>query len=272
MKNLVSAEWLKVHAEENDLILLDASMKPPGESTEEKSSFSLPGARFFDIKGAFSKAEAPFPSTFPEAAQFEEEAQKLGIDKDSKIVVFDYKGIFSSARAWWMFKTMGHEAVAVLDGGLPEWQAKGFPTESLMDRSYPTGNFEAKLQPENVLCYADILKNTEDPDFVVVDARSQGRFEGTAEEPRKHLQSGHIPGSINIPYTSLLDGNCYKPKEELQAIFNEKLPEGKEFVFSCGSGISACIVLLALELVRPGSRKVYDGSWTEWAERQGLTK
>ena len=114
MKNLVSAEWLKVHAEENDLILLDASIKPPGESTGEKSSFSLPGARFFDIKGAFSKAEAPFPSTFPEAAQFEEEAKKLGIDKDSKIVVFDYKGIFSSARAWWMFKTMGHEV-----GGRP---------------------------------------------------------------------------------------------------------------------------------------------------------
>lgn len=263
MENLVSIKWLKDNYYDSDLVLLDCSL-----NVDVTSHKSIPGSQYFDIKKAFSDRTSAFPNAIPTADQFENECQKLGIDRTSKIVVFDHKGIYSSPRAWWLFKTMGHESVAVLDGGLPAWIKAGHETE-ILNSSDRNGNFEAKLSAPNVKSFEDVLDNIKTKSFLLVDARSQGRFEGVAPEPRKTLKSGHIPNSKNMPFTSLLTDGKLRPKNELQQIF-KALDDDREFVFSCGSGITACILALASEVSGHPCRSIFDGSWTEWAERNGL--
>lgn len=270
MKKIVSVDWLKEHLYDEDLILLDASFKSVDGNESHLQSETIPGARYFDIKGDFSDKSSDLPNTLLAESQFELECQKLGINKTSKIVVFDSKGIYSSPRAWWLFKTMGHDRVAVLDGGLPEWIEKGYLTESKKVEEYKLGNFKASYQEQLVKNYEDVLENLESKSFTVVDARSQGRFNGTEKEPRAHLKSGSIPDSKNIPYTTVLKNGKFKSESELKEIFESYAESGKDLVFSCGSGITACIIMLASEKVCEGNKSVFDGSWTEWAERQNL--
>jgi thiosulfate/3-mercaptopyruvate sulfurtransferase len=272
MNNLISVEQLKGIINDSNLILLDASLPKPvqGEASEFQN-MGIPSARYFDLKGKFSDKDSKFPNTLPPEAQFEREAQKLGISSDSKIVVYDNLGIYSSPRVWWMFKVMGHDNIAVLNGGLPEWtKAGGELVELNKEEVYEKGDFKASLQSEFVKSYQDILKNIENPSFTIVDARSSGRFEGTAPDPRKHLQSGHIPNSINIPFQELLEDGKFKSKTELKVIFAERYKTDQQLVFSCGSGLTACIVMLATEIAYQKSPYLYDGSWTEFAELQGL--
>ncbi len=271
MNELVSVKWLNEHLNDSDLIILDVSLQSTVDGLQSKHELlSIPGARYFDLKEKFSDKSNPFPNTLPTETQFEMECKNLGINRDSKIVVFDNKGIYSSPRVWWMFKVMGHESVAVLDGGLPEWINHDFATESKRKKQYDQGNFKAHFQEKWVKSYQDVLNNIEENEFCVVDARSEGRFNGIDPEPRKHLKSGQIPRSVNLPYTSVLKDNKYKPKAELQIIFEALCDEEKDLVFSCGSGLTACIILLARELVCPKGLYLYDGSWTEWAELQNL--
>ncbi|MFK7936333.1 MAG: sulfurtransferase [Saprospiraceae bacterium] len=270
MTELVSTKWLAAHQNDKDLIILDASIKKVTASTSTENNLTIAGARFFDIKGSFSDSNSAFPNTLPPAAQFELECQKLGINSHSKIVVFDKLGVYSSPRAWWMFRVMGHENVAVLDGGLPAWIKDGYPTTPQTDETYPTGNFKATFQPKLVKSYQDIVENIETEQFNVLDARSAGRFNGTAPEPRKHLQSGHIPKSTSLPFTEVLENGKYKSADELQAIFENKNLSDNDLVFSCGSGITACIIMLASEIAYKKSPYIYDGSWSEWAELQNL--
>lgn len=265
MNNLVSVQWLRAQLKDQDLVILDASLA-------QESSAGIPGAKFMELKTAFASHESDLPNTFPSAEQFEEECQKLGINSNSKIVVYDQKGIFSSPRAWWLFKTFGHEQVAVLDGGLPEWLNQGYSTAGLSHESTAKGNFKAELKKDHIKFYEDVLKNTQDRAFTVVDARSKGRFEGTTPEPREGLLSGCIPASVSLPYTEVLHKGLYKSPEQLRQIFEDLNLLDKNLVFSCGSGISACIILLAREQVQRGDLKIYDGSWTEWAIRQELLK
>ena len=165
---------------------------------------------------------------------------------------------------------MGHSNIAVLDGGLPEWIKNGFETEQKEFKTYDNGNFEAILQPSNVKFYEDILSNISSQNAVLIDVRPKGRFDGTKSEPRKSLKSGHIPNSVNIPYKNVLDDGKYKSVEDLKNLFGEKTFENEDLIFSCGSGITACIVLLASELILENNKSVYDGSWTEWATKQDL--
>lgn len=261
---LVSAVWLRDHLEDSELILLDAS------SIFDPSN-GIKGALHFDIKNVFSDSDSPFPNTFPPTQQFEKEYQQLGIDRDSHLIVFDNKGIFTSPRVWWMFKTMGHEKISVLDGGIPHWHSLGFPTGALPAINTHKGTFKATLNQEALSSYEQITENINTQSCQLVDARSQGRFEGTAPEPRAHIKSGHIPHAINLPYTAVLDGNRFKSKEALEAIFQDRKFSKKPLIFSCGSGITACILLLAYYLVSGNMSSVYDGSWTEWAEKNERT-
>lgn len=217
----------------------------------------------FDIKNNFSNTQNALPNTFPSTAQFTAESQKLGINKNSIIVVYDSAGIYSSPRVWWMFKTMGHSEVYVLDGGLPEWIKEGFPTEQQQSISYPKGDFEGKLKPESIKNKEQILQNISNPDAILMDARSSDRFFATSEESRTGLRSGHIPGSMNVPFAELLQDGKYKSKTKLTSILKLK-SNNQPLWFTCGSGITACIVLLACELISHSPKAIYDGSWTEW--------
>lgn len=271
MNELVSVEWLYQNLNNQDLIVLDTSLATTIEGkTSELQLSTIPNARYFDLKGKFSNTNSPFPNTVPSAEQFELEAQKLGINQNSKIVVFDNRGVYSSPRVWWLFKTMGHEQISVLDGGLPEWLKNEFPTEIRETKNYELGNFKANFQKGFIKSYEDIVENIHHQNFTIIDARSEGRFKGAEPEPRKHLKSGHIPNSINIPYTSVLEDGKFKSKEKLQELFKNKELNDQDLVFSCGSGLTACIVMLANELVDSNKKLLFDGSWTEWAERQGL--
>ncbi|MBT8292564.1 MAG: sulfurtransferase [Eudoraea sp.] len=271
MKELVSIGWLSENLGKKELILLDASLDMTAHGKySEYNDLTIPNAKYFDLKRNFSDRRSDLPNTLPPKEQFEIECQKLGINRTSEIVVFDNLGIYSSPRVWWMFKIMGQKNVSVLDGGLPEWMKKGLKTEKRKKQIYELGNFEASFTENFIVKYCDIQKNIENRTFTLIDARSEGRFNGTEEEPRKQLKSGHIKGSINIPFEEVLNNGKYKSKAELKRLFNDKCNIENNLVFSCGSGLTACILLLASEIAFKKSKYVYDGSWTEWAEKNNL--
>lgn len=270
MKNpVVSVSWLKEHLDDSDLIILDASQTT--NQNKEKSQFGelqIKGARFFDIKNDFSDTTNPLPNTLPHPEAFTEAARKLGINSNSKIVVYDSIGIYTSPRAWWLFTIMGHKNVWVLDGGLPAYAKENLLVETIEKRNYETGNFESNFNPDLVKTKEEILSNINSKESLLIDARSSDRFFGETKEPREGLRSGHIPDSINIPYTSVLQDGKFLPKEELEKI----LPRhNKPLLFTCGSGVTACIDLIAYEIIGDSNPKaVYDGSWTEWGQIESL--
>ncbi|MBU0942172.1 MAG: sulfurtransferase [Bacteroidetes bacterium] len=270
MKNtLVSIDWLKNNLQDPNLIILDASQQVnQANVSPEFTGIQIEGARFFDIKNDFSDSSNPLPNTFPDPKAFAIAAQNLGINTTSKIVVYDSLGIYSSPRAWWLFQIMGHENVWVLDGGLPAWVKADFPIEKISPNTFAPGNFESNFNPSMVKNTADVLDNIKSKTAVLIDARSNDRFLGLTPEPRAGLRSGHIPGAINIPYTDLVQNGYFLSKEKLKAI----LPNQETaLIFSCGSGITACIDYLAYEIIGSSNdRSVYDGSWTEWGQSESL--
>ncbi|NOQ70505.1 MAG: sulfurtransferase [Crocinitomix sp.] len=272
MKTLVTVDWLHENFHDKNLVLLDASIQSTAEGkTSIHKSITIKNARYFDLKNKFANLTSRFPNTIPTVEQFELEAKKLGINRDSKIIVFDNIGSYTSPRVWWLFKIMGHQNVAVLNGGLPAWIDKGYETSEKHIEADVRGDFSANFQEEILKNYKDILINVDAEKFTVIDARSKGRFDGIEPEPRKHLQSGRIPNSVNIPYKDLLTDGEFKSQSELRKIFETKLASDQELVFSCGSGLTACIVMLAGHIAGYESKNLYDGSWSEWAELQGLT-
>ena len=261
--NLVSVNWLHSRLKAENLVVLDATI---GKimNLESPTSLQIPNARFFDIKKKFSNTEAQFPNTFPSEAQFEAEAIALGINKDSAIIVYDDKGIYSSARAWWLFKCFGHNNVAVLDGGLPDWVAKGYEVNHKHSKNTIKGNFIAKIKPEGIINIETLQTIIDDKSRTIIDARSAERFNGEVPEPRAGLRSGTISQSINIPFLELIENSKLKPVDELQAIFAKIGSKEQELVFSCGSGITACILALGATLANYKKISIYDGSWTEY--------
>lgn len=263
--SLVSAEWVYKNLNNPDLLILDASIP---KVTELKPSLGLPpivGAQFFDIKNKFSKPKAPFPNTVPNLKQFNTQAQKLGINNYNAIVVYDDKGIYSSARCWWLFKAFGFQNIAVLDGGSPHWLAANYPVAKKLNKQKPKpGNFTGKYNPDYFMFFKDIKQIENSSAHLILDARNNERFIGLVKEPREGLRSGNIPNSKNIPYASLMDGYKLKSKEGLKRIFKTNDIEDKKLVFTCGSGITACILALAAEHIGISDFAVYDGSWTEY--------
>ena len=263
---LVSNVWLAENIDNKHVIVLDATLPKAtaGNNQGGVSSDRIPGARFFDIKNSFSVSEAPYPNTRVDGTTFNKMAQKLGINNDSIIVAYDDHGIYSSARAWWMFKAMGHAKVAVLDGGLPSWKSSGYPTEDKLLEDYALGSFEGLYDASFFKDSQDVLKDLENDKELVIDARADERFQGLVEEPRKGLRSGHIPHSSNIPFTSILQNGEMKDLEEVSVLMQKTLVKNKNVTFSCGSGITACVLALGATLVGRNKMAIYDGSWTEW--------
>ncbi|MFE8424997.1 sulfurtransferase [Tenacibaculum sp. ZH5_bin.1] len=267
---IVSVDWLHDNLSADNLIVLDATIQKVGVKTDnKKEKQQIKDAVFFDLKSVFLDVEAEYPNTIPSEKYFETEAQRLGINNDSCIVVYDDLGVYSSPRVWWLFKVFGFENVAVLNGGLPTWKDAGYTVESKKEREFLIGNFKANLNKGKISVTEEVLKASLD-NKVILDARSKGRFYATEPEPRKDLIGGHIPNSKSLPYAELQLNGKMKSKEELQKIFSEVNPSKEEMIFSCGSGITACILALGAEEAGKTNYSVYDGSWTEWASRLDL--
>lgn len=271
MNEIVSVDWLYEHLGEKNLLILDASMNKISESNSVNLELeTIPNSLFFDINTHFSDPKSDFPNTLLSPTLFEVECRKLGINNSSKIVVFDNLGVYSSPRVWWMFRTMGFQNIAVLDGGLPQWKKHNYPVEIRKKMGKREGDFTASFNPDFVIDYTQIQENIESKYFMLVDARSAGRFLGTQNEPRKELKSGNIPNSINIPFEEVLQHGKFKTHKELTRLFEEKATSADTLVFSCGSGLTACIVLVANRIIGWNNLAVYDGSWCEWAEKNQL--
>lgn len=264
---LLSISQLQQMLGSPDLILLDAS--PASNASKLEPPFpgrQLPGARHINLKRDFSDPESPLPNTLLSPEAFTTACQQLGINQDSQIVVYDNLGIYTSPRVWWMFKIMGHDQVAVLDGGQPAWIKAGLPHEPVQEKQVTPGNFIAKYQEglEHDANY--ILETLGSDELCILDARSEGRFQGTAPEPRAGLASGHIPHSKSLPFKEVLRDGHFLPKKELQNLLQKYQLENKKLLFTCGSGLTACITLLACHLALDNSLALYDGSWTEWGQ------
>ena len=264
----VSIEWLLAHLNQPNLVILDATKTKVGqkELSEEAKTKRIPRARIFDLQKIFKDQDATLPNTMPSPEYFEKEAQKIGINNESVIVIYDHHGVYSSPRAWWIFKAMGHENVAVLDGGFPAWKNANLPIAIQTNHNGGEGNFKANYQSKLIKSAAEILENLNNKDISILDARSDGRFHGTAPEPRADLKSGHIPGSQSLPSSKIIkDGKLLSP-EELKEIYEAFDLENKEVIFSCGSGMTACVIALGAEIAGHHSKAIFDGSWTEWGD------
>jgi thiosulfate/3-mercaptopyruvate sulfurtransferase len=262
---LVSVRWLADHLDAPDLVLLDASMQPPGTVAPANAEDDrIASARIFDFDKRICAPDTSLPHMMPSAELFTREVRGLGVNQTSRIVVYDRIGIFSSPRAWWMFKAMGHDAVAVLDGGLPAWRAAGLPTEHGPRQPGAPGDFVAKPRPE-LFCDADRVAEALESDRVaVLDARSEGRFAGRDLEPRPGLRAGHMPNALNLPFSAVQASGRMRSPEELSVLLSATVGNRKTLVFSCGSGVTACTLALAAELAGYSDKAVYDGSWSEW--------
>ena len=265
---LVSAKWLKDHLDAPDVRVVDASWHLPSEkrnALEEYNAAHIPGAVFFDID-EIADTESGLPHMLPSATLFSSRARKMGLGSGNKIVVYDTRGLFSAARVWWMFRVMGHRDVCVLDGGLPKWRADGYAVEDLAPRPRER-HFIARVNRELVRDKDQVKSANATGQEQLIDARGPGRFRGEEPEPREGMRSGHIPGSKNVPYASLLgEDGTVKALDDLQALFVDAgLDFDQPVVTTCGSGVTACMLVLALELLGKTDVAVYDGSWSEWS-------
>ena len=263
---LVSVSWLEANIGKDAVVVLDASMAPIGAAPPPRPAESryIPGARVFDFDHRICDRASPLPHMMPSAEAFQTELRALGVNRDSQVVVYDKVGIFSSPRAWWMLRSMGHDAVAVLDGGLPAWVAAGLPTESTPGQPSAPGDFVSRPQP-GFFCDADRVAEVLDrAGYVVLDARSPGRFEGREPEPRQGLRAGHMPGALNLPFSAVQREGRMLPPDELRQLYAGKAGERDRLVFSCGSGVTACVLALGATLAGRSELSVYDGSWSEW--------
>ena len=264
---VVSATWLFENLENPNLIILDASPRENKSNLiPEFTNIQIKGARKFDMETVFLDKDNPIPNMIPGERIFEKECRKLGINKDSLIVVYDNLGVYTSPRVWWMFKAMGHSQIAVLDGGLSAWKNALLPTESIYKNETLSGNFKAEYNSALVVDANSLLENIKTKKVQVVDARSEERFCGVTPEPRENMSSGHIPNSINLPFEKVLHKGKMKPENELREIFKNLNIENQPLAFTCGSGITACIILLASELISENKKVLYDGSWSEWGQ------
>ncbi len=266
---LVSTDWLARHLHDSNVVVVDASWYMPAAGRSGHAEYlqsHLPGAVFFGIDEIADKTTT-LPHMLPTPEEFAHAVGALGIAETDTIVVYDEAGVFSSPRVWWEFTAMGAKSVYVLDGGAPKWRAEGRPTEA-GEVVRPRKVFHARLQPHLVADYFEVLNLTQSKDRLIIDARSAERFRGEAPEPRPGLRSGHIPGSLNVPVSSLTTDGKMRPANELKTVFTEAgVDLGQPIVTSCGSGVTASTVALALRIAGAGEVAVYDGSWTEWGGR-----
>ena len=270
---LVSTDWLSARIDDPKLKIIDASFKMPGVlplPSDDYLGAHIPGAVFFDVD-AISDHNDPRPHMYPDAEQFARDVSALGISSGDTVVAYDSGGWIAAPRAWWMFLSFGHRDVKVLDGGLKKWLSEGRPTHSGKVTPKP-GRFRAELDPGFVRSKQQLLGNLETRAEQLVDARPRPRFEGAVAEPRPGRRSGHIPDSRNVPYAELFDANtgAMKPLDGLRKAFTAAgVDLTKPIVTTCGSGVSALVLTLALYRLGVRGTALYDGSWAEWGLPDG---
>lgn len=270
---IVSSQWLFEYLHLDNLVVLDASMsKVVGKPAILYDEFvAIDGAVKCCVETDFIDSSCLLPHGFPTAAQFTKSAQQLGINSDTIVVIYDNQGVYSSPRAWWIFTAMGHKQVYILDGGLPQWLENNLPTAAKYNDVLVKGNIKAQLQPTTLVTSADVIEAIDRQDSDIVDARSNERFIGVAQEPRVGVRRGHIPSSKNMPFTELFSGHGYKSGSELAQVFaSHHIDLNKRLIFTCGSGITACIVIVAAMLAGAKQLSLYDGSWSEWGSNSRL--
>jgi thiosulfate/3-mercaptopyruvate sulfurtransferase len=270
---LISTDWLAAHLDDPKLKVIDASYKMPGVlplPSEDYLGAHIPGAVFFNVN-TIADSDDPRPHMFPSAEKFARDVSALGISSDDTVVAYDSGGWVAAPRAWWMFLSFGHPDVKVLDGGLRKWVSEGCPIQS--GPVTPTaGKFQAKLDPSFVRSKQQLLQNLDTGGEQLVDARPRPRFEGTVAEPWPGRRSGHIPGSRNVPYAELFDANtgAMKSLDDLRKAFTGAgVDIARPIVTTCGSGVSALVLTLALYRLGARGTALYDGSWAEWGLPNG---
>lgn len=269
---LVSTEWLANNLASPDLRIVDASYYLPNEGLDPRHEFEIqhiPGAVFFDID-EIADSNSDLPHMLPESFKFASRVRRLGLGDGLRYVIYDQRGIWSAPRVWWTFRYFGHDEVAVLDGGLPKWLAEGRAVEE-GPASADERHFTARMNSFMLRDCDQLRANLNSGREQVVDARAQGRFEGSAPEPRDGLRSGHIPGSLNLPFTELIDpaNQTMRSKDEIRARFEAAgVDLTRPIVTSCGSGITAAVLSLGLALLGHRDNALYDGSWVEWGGSQ----
>ena len=269
MNPLVAPEWLHARLSDTDTVILDATLPPVGvtptvDTHARYLEAHLPGAVFFNID-ELSDHSTTLPHMLPTPESFSRSMAQLGIGDQMTIVVYEQGGIFSAPRAWWMLRTFGARHVYILDGGLRAWADARLPIES-GEVQRPAASFSATFNPAAVSSFDDI-RHMIASHSQILDARSSGRFTGTAPEPRPGVRSGHMPGAINIPYTDLLRDGRLKLPEDLRAQFQrEHVNLDQPITTTCGSGVTAAALLLALEVAGAKDVSLYDGSWAEYAQ------
>ena len=266
-KTLVSTEWLAAHLKDPDLRVLDGSWYLPGQNRDARAEYEaghIPGARFFDIDD-ISDHRSDLPHMAPPIEKFMSRLRAMGVGDGHQVVVYDGAGLFSAARVWWLFKLMGQDNIAVLDGGLPKWQAEGRPIEDLppviRDR-----HMTVRRQAHRIKDVTQVSAASKLGDYQILDARAAARFRGEAPEPREGLRPGHIPGSKNVPFADLLTPKgMMKDADALREVFAKAGADlTKPVITSCGSGVTAAVINLALERIGKTDHALYDGSWAEW--------
>ena len=271
---VVSTAWLADRLGRPDLVVVDASWYLPAMARDPRAEYQsahIPGAVFWDLD-RLSDPDSPLPHMLPPPDLAARQISALGVGDRDTVIAYDGSATnLSAPRVWWQLRVLGHDAVAVLDGGLQKWLAEGRPTEAGWPASSPR-RFSARLRPELIRTIDQVQAFIGSDDTVMVDARSVGRFEGREPEPRVGVRGGHIPGARNVPFGRMVaaDGTLL-PKAELIRVFEEAgVDLGKPIVTSCGSGVTACALALGLEAIGHGSYAVYDGSWTEWGGRSDM--
>ena len=270
MNPLVDPTWLAARLNDPDIIILDASLPPVGVTppVDTRACYlaqHIPGALFFDIN-EHSDHTTPLPHMLPTAETFSRSMSALGISDRATIVVYEQQGVYSAPRAWWMFRTFGAQDVHLLDGDLKSWIAAGLPTESGTVYRSPA-NFQANLNRAAIRNFSEIQRLIAGH-AQILDARSNPRFTGTAPEPRVGIRSGHMPGATSTPFTELVEDGRLKSPEELRSFFAEKSVDLQQpITTTCGSGVTAAVVTLALELAGAKDLTLYDGSWAEYAQQ-----
>ena len=270
----VSADWLKEHYTEETLQVLDARMLPPGQEAvrdiqAEYLAGHLPNAPYFNIE-ALSDHTSAYPHMMPRPEAFAVAMRELGVNQDKHLVVYDEGNLFSAPRAWWMLRAFGCANVSILAGGLQGWKAAGFDVES-GPVSLPEGEFEATYDNTQVKRLTDVLLISHEGGAQIVDARAANRFNAEVDEPRPGLLRGHIPNSLNMPWNNLVANGELKPAAELRDLFEKAgIQLDQPIVASCGSGVTAVVVILALTSLGVRDVTLYDGSWGEWGSRDDL--
>jgi thiosulfate/3-mercaptopyruvate sulfurtransferase len=265
----VTTGWLADHLADPDLVVVDASWHMPNAARNAQAEYldgHIPGAVYFDIDG-IADTSSNLPHMLPTPANFAHMVGALGIGSDATVVIYDELGLFSAPRVWWTFRVFGLENVFILEGGGPKWRAERRPLETGLVAK-PAAKFEARFNPARVVDFDTVRDRSKDQASQIIDARPAQRFHAEVPEPRAGLRAGHIPNSRNIPVTLLSENGTLKSPEALKAIFDERgVDLSKPIITSCGSGVTASTLALALEQAGATTVAVYDGSWSEWGAR-----